>query len=325
MKTMTLPAVISPTIIGLILLALLFVISLAACGSPATAIPATAIPATEIPASATPLPATAVPPSATPLPATPIPPTQVPATAVPSPLPSSDVAPVTYGPLSFILPAELGSGITGSQVPPAEGEDVPPWELTPGHTVINLEGYPLQGKFHQPQIFVYPASDYATLLPGAFESIHRLDNILYDPAGINLDQPLPMVPFFNAAQVFASNVQAVSFQGGGGVRFVTEYAQGPVPVNNHDLLYNFQGLSRDGTYYIIVIFPITAPNLAETSDLSAPVPQGGIAFPALNSANPDIQGYYAAVTDLLNGTDPKAFSPTLGQLDALIQSMQIVQ
>jgi len=232
---------------------------------------------------------------------------------------------VTYGPLSFVLPTGLASGITGSQVPPAEGEDVPPWELTPGNTLISLEGYPLQGKFHQPQIFVYPASEYATLFPGAFESIHRLDNILYDPAGINLDQPLPMVPFFNAAQVFASNVQAVAFQGGGGVRFVTEYAQAPLPVDNHDLFYNFQGLSRDGTYYIIAILPVTAPNLAETGDLTAPVPAGGVAFPDLNSANPDTQGYYAAITELLNGTDSGAFSPSLSQLDALIQSMQIVQ
>ena len=301
-------------------LTLLFVISLAACGSPATVVAPTAIPATDVPASATPLPATAVPASATP-----VPPTEVPATAVPSPLPSPEVAPVTYGPLSFVLPAELGSGISGSQVPPAEGEDVPPWGLTPGNTVINLEGYPLQGKFHQPQIFVYPATDYATLFPGAFESVHRLDNILYDPAGINLDQPLPLVPFFNAAQVFASNVQAVSFQGGGGVRFVTEYAQAPVTVNNHDLFYNFQGLSRDGTYYIIAILPVTAPKLAETSDLTAPVPEGGVAFPDISSANPDMQGYYAAITDLLNGTDPQAFSPSLDQLDALIQSMQIVQ
>ncbi|MEJ2599432.1 MAG: hypothetical protein P8Z00_13940 [Anaerolineales bacterium] len=287
----------------------LFVLSLAACGSPVTVVEPTAIPATEIPASATPLPAT------------PIPSTEVPA-ATPSNL---EAASVTYGPLSFILPAELGSGITGSQLPPAEGEGVAPWDVTPGHTQITLEGYPLQEKFHQPQIFVYPATAYAELFPGAFESIHRLDNILYDPAGINLDQPLPFVPFFNAAQIFASNVQAVSFQGGGGVRFVTEYAQATVTVNNHDLFYNFQGLSRDGTYYIIAIFPITAPNLAETNDLSAPVPPGGVTFPDINSANPDIQGYYAAITDLLNGTDPKAFSPTLGQLDALIQSMQIVQ
>lgn len=280
-------------------LTLFFVLSLSACGSPVTGVA----------------------PTATPLPATPIPPTEVSAASPSNP----EAAPVTYSPLSFILPVELGSGITGSQLPPAEGEGVATWDVTPGHTQITLDGYPLQEKFHQPQIFVYPATAYAELSPSAFESIHRLDNILYDPAGINLDQPLPFVPFFNATQVFASNVQAVSFRGGGGVRFVTEYAQAPVPVNNHDLFYNFQGLSRDGTYYIIAIFPITAPNLAETNDLTAPVPQGGVTFPDLNSANPDIQGYYAAVTDLLNNTDPEAFSPTLDQLDALIQSMQIVQ
>jgi hypothetical protein len=43
-------------------------------------------------------------------------------------------------------------------------------------------------------------------------------------------------------------------------------------------------------------------------------------------ANPkaDMNPYYAAVTSLLNTTSPDAFSPTLGQLDLLIQSMQVV-
>jgi hypothetical protein len=34
-------------------------------------------------------------------------------------------------------------------------------------------------------------------------------------------------------------------------------------------------------------------------------------------------GYYTAVTDLLDSTSPEAFSPTLHQLDLLIQSMRI--
>ncbi len=39
--------------------------------------------------------------------------------------------------------------------------------------------------------------------------------------------------------------------------------------------------------------------------------------------NTDMKAYYAAVTGLLNATSPDAFTPTLGQLDALIQSMQV--
>jgi hypothetical protein len=189
--------------------------------------------------------------------------------------------------------------------------------------VINLEGYPLQWKFHQPQIYIYPAQAYAEMLPGAFEAIHRLDNILYGPsAPISVTQ-LPAVPFFNAQQIFASNVQQVPFQNGGGVRFVTEYAQYAASANNQDLFYEFQGLTRDGAYYIIAILPINNPALAATSDAGAVLPAGGVPYPDLNAPNADLPGYYSAVTSLLNGQAPEAFAPTIKQLDALIGSLQI--
>lgn len=258
-------------------------------------------------------------------------PTQIPATStsVPSTVaptsqpPSVDNVMVTYGPLGFVLPSGIASGFAGDQFQRTEGDNVAPWEVTPGHTRITLDGYFLQGKFHQPQIFVYPASEYALMYPVAFESIHRLNNILYSPDAPNLSEPLPGVPFFNAAQIFASNVQAISFQGGSGVRFVTQYAQNTAPVNNHELFYHFQGLSRNGAYYIIAIFPVTAPVLAESSDSGAVLPAGGIPYTDIINTDVGIQGYYVSVTDLLNATSPDAFTPSLNQLDALIQSMLI--
>jgi len=254
----------------------------------------------------------------------PVPATLIPTVAVPTTQPLSiDGVTGTYRPLGFVLPSSVASGFIGEQFPRAEGDNVAPWEVTPGHTQIILDGYLLQGKFHQPQIFIYPATEYAVLNPAAFESIHRLDNILYGPGAPDLSQPLPAVPFFNAAQVIASNVQAISFQGGGGVRFLTEYAQYPAPVNNNDLFYHFQGLSRDGAYYIIAIFPITVPVLAETSEPGTVLPPGGIAYPDSTDPNADMEGYYASITNLLNATSPDAFTPTLSQLDALIQSMLI--
>lgn len=150
---------------------------LAACSpaaAPATPVMPTsaAITPTEIPASVTPIPAT-VAPNPTPTAS------QPPATG----------AAVSFGPLSLVLPSGLASGISGNQFPRNEGQDLPYWEVTPGHTVLKLEGYPLQGNFHQPQIYVYPALGYAEMVPGAFESIHRLDNILYGPsAPISVDQ-----------------------------------------------------------------------------------------------------------------------------------------
>ena len=232
---------------------------------------------------------------------------------------------ITYSPLSLIVPMGIADGASGSDIPPVTSDDAAWWQKTPGHLEVSLNDYYiLKGKAHQPVIYVYPAQAYAELLPTAFESMHRLDNILYDPnAPISVER-LPVVPFFNAVQAFASNIQVISFQNGRGVRFLTEYAQYAVSANNSELFYQFQGLTSDGAYYIIAILPITMPMLAETSDGGAPLPPGGLPYTYFtDGSNFDAKGYYVAVTALLDSTSPKSFTPTISQLDALIQSIQI--
>jgi hypothetical protein len=242
-----------------------------------------------------------------------------------TPAPAFEGAPVFYGAISLVIPAGLTSGISGEQFPRLEGESVAPWDVTPGHTQIMLEGYLWQGKFHQPRIFVYPAQAYAEQNPGAFESLRRINNFLYDPGAPVKDDQLPTVPFFNAAQLFASNVQPIDFQNGRGVRFLTQYAQNAAPVNNHELFYHFQGITEDGAYYVIAILPIAVPFLAESSDTGTVIPDGGISFPDMTDPNAEIQGYYRSVTDLFNSTPQDHFSPGLTNLDALIQSIQVNQ
>ena len=285
-----------------------------------TVIPATGDPTTILATLALNATSTQVPASATLIPVT-VSPTST-ATAL---QPVTNEVEVAVGPLSIVLSPGLATGARGIQIPRAEGQNLPYWDLTPGHHILKLEGYLLQGKTQQPQIYVYPAQAYAEMVPGAFESIRRLDNILYGPsAPISADQ-LPTVPFFNAQQAFTSNIQVVSFQNGGGVRFLTEYAQYAVSANNQDLIYHFQGVTRDGAYYIIAILPLSNPRLAETSDGGAVLPLGGIPYSYFADPNADMQGYYKAVTALLNTAPQETFTPTLNQLDLLIQSMRITQ
>jgi hypothetical protein len=252
-------------------------------------------------------------------------PTSIPETAIPTVPPTSSAGTeVTYGSLTLVIPPEVADGASGKEYPRVDSDDAAGWQKTPGHLQVMLgDYYVLQGKFHQPQIYVYPATEYAVLVPGAFESMHRLRNVMnVSSASISADQ-LPGVPFFNAAQVFASNIQFISFQNGSGIRFLTEYAQYPAPVNNYELFYHFQGFSDDGEYYIVAILPVTVPVLAETSDPGAVLPPGGVPYPDITNTDVGLQDYYGSVTDLLNATSPDAFTPTLGQLDALIQSMLI--
>ena len=110
---------------------------------------------------------------------------------------------------------------------------------------------------------------------------------------------------------------------GQGVRFLTEYAQYFASANNHDLFYHFQGLTSDGEYYVIAVLPISNPTMAETSDPGAALPVGGVPYLFYSDPNTDVQLYYKSVTEILNVTPSNDFTPTLDQLDALIQSMQI--
>jgi hypothetical protein len=252
-----------------------------------------------------------------------------------SPLPLADATPTpklpsfaglvsSYGVMNLVVPPGIADGAGFRDEPRVANEDAAWWQKTPGHLVVTLEEYYiLKGKSILPQIYVFPAKDYAELLPAAFESMHRLNNLFAITGEPIRAEELPGVPFFNAQQVFASNIQVITFQNGRGVRFLTEYAQYPASANNMDLFYEFQGLTNDGAYYIVASLPITFPMLAETSDAGAPLPVGGIQYPYIADPKADMQAYYAAVTVLLNNTSPESFTPTISQLDALIQSMLI--
>ena len=236
--------------------------------------------------------------------------------------PAFEGTPVSYGWLSLVLPSGVAGGAAGMEFTRAEGEEIPPWEVTPGHIQVTLTGYAAQEKFHQPQIFVFPAQGYAEMVPGAAGSIQSVTDITAGSSPINADD-LPHISFFNAGQVFASKIERIGFQNGQGVRFVTEYSQYAAPVNNEELFYHFQGLTNDGAYYVIAILPISAPLLVENSQQGAPVPPGGIPYPELVNPEVDYGNYLNAVTALLDNTTPEAFTPALGQLDLLIESILI--
>jgi hypothetical protein len=308
-----------------ILLFVLFILLTSAC-VPTVSVEPTTVPADL--ATHTALPATNT-PTLTPEPATPTPEIFIALTqAVPGELQPTQPAgtTVTYTPLTLTIPATIGSGASGAEIPRLDSDDAAWWQKTPGHLQVSLgDYYALQGKTHQPTIYVYPAAAYAELAPSAFESIHRLNNYLYDPANVPALAQLPGVPFFNAQIQFSAQIQQLSFRNGSGIRYITQYAQYAAPANNTDLFYNYIGLTNDGEYYIVAILPLTISRLAETSDANAPLPSGGIPYPGLGSPNEQMDPYYIAVTEMLNVQLPASFFPTLDELDSLIQSMQIEQ
>jgi hypothetical protein len=226
--------------------------------------------------------------------------------------------PVSFKNVSFVIPSEVASGANTDTMTAVETNSGAPWEIAPTHLRFTLTGYQLQNKFHEPRIFIYPASEYAQANSVASEQIERLTKAL---AGSTLlRETLPMVPFFNAAPLIAANIKVIAFQNGNGVRELTQYAQYAAPINNHELFYNYQGLTSDNKYYVIAILPITAPILAKDEKPEAAVPTEGVPIPTDVGPN---NAYYISVTEKLNTLSPDSYTPSLTMLDALIQSILV--
>lgn len=230
---------------------------------------------------------------------------------------------VSFGNVSFVIPTGLASDASSATVPAVDAQGSPTWDAAPAFTRFTLQAYPLQNKFFEPQIMIYPAQAYAGVNNGAAISIQRLQSILANPSGTLSNEVLPRLPYANAEQIIGGQAKVISFTGGSGVRVLAEYAQGFESINNNELFYHFEGLSTDGKSYIVAVLPINAASLAATSDVNAPVPADGIPFPVNATDATAYTNYFSAVTGKLDATAPDAFLPTLTILDALMQSLQI--
>jgi hypothetical protein len=127
------------------------------------------------------------------------------------------------------------------------------------------------------------------------------------------DVTLPFLPVYPAAQVIRAQAQYMDTGMVSGIRFLTTYAQGPMPLLSNSVFYTFQGISADGTRYVSVIFNLNA------SMFPAEVPSdfNYDAFVA------DLAGHFNGDIATLNAAAPEAFAPSLTTLDALVQSLAI--
>jgi len=232
--------------------------------------------------------------------------------------------PVSFDRLSLVIPTGMAAGGIGTLVPEAKGDTVAPCDVAPEHIQLMLDGYSLEGKLHQPGIYVYPAQAYAQLQErgAAAQSLERLQAVLAQSSMVNIKE-LPSVPFLTVMPALAAQVKVIPFQHGRGVRLVTEYAMGRAIINNHELIYEFEGLTDDGKYYVTVLLPVNAPGLPEDGQPGSAMPPGGVLVPDFNDMNANWLAYYGDVRQMFQGLEPASFNPNLDQLDALIGSLDI--
>lgn len=235
---------------------------------------------------------------------------------IPSGSPTATVSsgiPTTYGNISLVIPTGLASGASFSTSTDVEYPYINPSNGDmPEHTVVTLNGFSLQGK--TPRILVFQANQYAQYSELTQKTIAALQML---PAQSSTEVPTDLSATFLAQTKYLGDENAY------GLRYLTEILIGVVPINNQDIFYYYQGLSADKKWFIEAIIPVNATFLVADSNPSSVVPADGIPFPFDAVNNNTVEDYFNAVKVKLDATDLSAFSPSLGLLDQLIQSIHI--
>lgn len=200
-----------------------------------------------------------------------------------------------------------------SQVVPAVSASAggPFWDVMPQYTLLTLAGYPITNHLLQPQIFVYPVNDLVAANAGAGQIVANLEGLLQSQEA---GKTLPFLPLFNASQVIHAQVKYLDFKSGQGVRYLTQFDQGILPINNHELIYTYQGLTSDGKYYVAAVLPVNLAGLPADEKVNGQEP------PEFRS---DFPKYLEDTVSALEQPPAGAFVPDLNKLDAMVQSIEI--
>ncbi len=124
---------------------------------------------------------------------------------------------------------------------------------------------------------------------------------------------VPDIPAINAGPSILSRFQYLHFRSGSAILFLTQYSNEmePNPVNNEELTLDFQGLTKDGRYYVAARLAITHPSLPRGIDFTDHIER-------------DRQGsYLRRVEKELEGLSEESFQPSLKSLKALLSSIHI--
>jgi hypothetical protein len=175
-----------------------------------------------------------------------------------------------------------------SSVPDAEivGSGSDPWCTWPEHIKITLTNYPAQSLW-KPVIYVYETSDQPDWYPIC-----------------------PGAPLLRVRQKATAQ--------GSRVLIGSKNAQ---PIFNSELIYAYEGHSLDGKHTIFAFMPVNYPLLAYSFQ-KLTLPAGGIPFNLDNQNWPD---YYLKVGQQLEAVNDSDFTPILGLLDTIMESITMTQ
>jgi hypothetical protein len=153
---------------------------------------------------------------------------------------------------------------------------------------------------------VYPVASFAGAIPDGREIMLKL----WD--AVNGD-PMSYFPTWGAAILIQANTLKLQFEGMQGIRAVVMRGQDAYPADHDSLIYEFNGLTVDGRYYIVVTVPLDIPFLGDGPILPTdPKEQSKFITEYNRTAQSQL--------DILPSSD---FFPDLQFCDALAESVRI--
>jgi hypothetical protein len=235
-------------------------------------------------------------------------------------VPPLQLANVACNELSFYLDPALGTGYECETVPEKGSSDIPmDVFIYPTHTELTIQTYPLTHTQFPPQIRIYPVNRFNELLPDVLpRRLADLERLI--SSGTWSSGELPFLPPLPMVQTFFSHETVISFNGGQGVRFITDYNESSHPISNRTIFYTFQGLTDDGMYWMAVTLPISSPILPADADFRT-LPEGY----TIESWFQKYSSYVSDVKEVLEAQTPDSFLPTINSLDNLIRSITVRQ
>jgi len=212
----------------------------------------------------------------------------------------------------------------------------PPFGVGPKRYAIELIPHRQQprhgGRYYYPSysvIYVTPlhdqtVADFDRAYPG-LSDVSLLQELLKDRPNnlyawtVRRSRPsggwiIPDEPFNNAGACLLAKFRTISTSWGAGCRFLTYYRQGKAGygATNDELLYNFQGTTKDNRFYVSARLAVRHDRLPDSID-----------DPRAKSEETEQE--QRAEHDRVDHWPDKSFYPPLSQLDSMIESVQIMQ
>jgi hypothetical protein len=227
----------------------------------------------------------------------------------------------SYNGISFSIDETLSYGMA-ARICPATTWDPQVWiEAHPPYTEFFFQTYSRQNVDVQPSIRVYDVTGDLQNYPYPLGAPDELKATLEQ-------RPKPITWFDGAA--LHTREAYLNFANGAGVRGLVQRLQDIFFYTNNGLSYEFQGLTQDGRYFVIVRYPVNVPFLMEVEGFSLPPINSNlnaIALPEWPSSSEQqrqvIDAYNNEALQRFEQMSESDVFPNIALLDELLQSIQV--